>query len=169
MTGALLFMITGCSQDAKTIDITWTCGEGNYILTLDANQWKVEEEDDETRDFQKKDDEDFRFSVTKWENLYFVEGFDFDAYYEYFVDGIAEQYPGACGTGMEIMEKENMTIVAMGVQYEIMDELYHVNSGVISADECSDSLFYMSMYPVDGNENLDTGLSEILSGVQFTK
>ena len=154
LTGALIFMITGCSQDAKNIDVAWECDEGTYHLLLDANEWKVEENDDGTADFQYTDDEDFKFSVSKWEDLYFVEDMKL-------------QYPEAKASGMDVRTIENVTIMEMGVQYEMLDKPYQMFADIVHGAECSDTLFFVSIYPLDGNEELDEKLDEIIASVQY--
>ncbi|MBQ7795725.1 MAG: hypothetical protein IJ374_04085 [Lachnospiraceae bacterium] len=169
LTGAVVLLALGCGSEPEMIHVDWECDEGTYQLALDREHWKVGETDDGGMDFQSLDHEDFAFSASKWEDLSFGDGFNFEGYYEYFAEELKGQYPDAEETGMEVTTVQNMTIMEMGVRFYILDTPYQITSTVVHAAECEDTLNFVFIYPIEGNEDLAAQFDGLVAGVSFKK
>lgn len=167
----LALALSGCkdSNEADFEPVNWEAPDGTYSLTLDINDWKVEEESNGELHFLNNEDEKFSFSISRWENLQFPEDFDYDGYYAGYVDDIRLEFPDVLETGVEVTELEETEVVQMGVRYEVLEELCQVTTSMIAIPDTEDTLCFVTIYPAENSEEQEQILKEIVTGIQFVK
>ncbi len=173
MVGVLGFMLSGCKDgnETKTEVSRWTSPDKSFSLALDVSQWKVEEESAGELHFLNLKDDNFSFSVSRWENLQFPEGFDYEDYYAGYVDDIRLEFPDVVEAGVEViaLENEGTELIQMGVQYEVLEKLCQVTTSMVAVPESEDTLCFVAIYPAEKGEQQETIFRQIVSGIEFSE
>ena len=167
--GILALALSGCNNgnalESKSVE--WESPDGNYTLTLNANEWKVEEESNGELHFQNEKYDNFSFSISKWEDLQFPEDFDYEVYYAGYVEDSKVEFPDVVETGFEFIELEETGVVQKGVRYEVLDELCQVTTSMISVPDSEDTLCFVAIYPAAKSEEQGQKFKDIVTGIKF--
>ena len=171
--GILALALSGCKGGSEAnakpephMEI-WEAPDGSYTIPLDEGEWKVEAESNGELHFLNHQNEKFSFSISKWENLQFPEGFDYEAYYADYVEDIRSEFPDVIETGVEITSLENTDVVQMGVQYEVLETLCQVTTSMVAIPESEDTLCFVAIYPAEGSKEQEAEFKNIVTGIRF--
>jgi len=171
--GILTLALSGCkgSNEINANPVSdaeiWKSPDGSYTLSLDINEWKVEEESLGELHFLNNRNEKFSFSISKWEDLQFPDGFDYDGYYVGYVEDIRHEFPDAKGTGVEVIALDETEVVQMGVQYEVLEALCQVTTSMIAIPDSEDTLCFVAIYPAENSKEQETEFKNIVTGIRF--
>ncbi len=172
LVSVLTLALSGCKDSNKTAVAesymeVWESPDGIYMIPLDTNDWKVEEESGGEQHFVNNKNEKFSFSISKWENLQFPDPFDYDGYYDGYVEDIRLEFPDAEETGVEMIQLEDTEVVQMGVRYEVLEELCQVTTCMIAIPESEDTLCFVAIYPAENSEEQEMEFKNIVTGIRF--
>ena len=169
----LILALSGCKDSNEAYLKTnsreelWISPDGSFMLPLNENEWKVEEESNGELHFLNHKNEKFSFSVSKWEGLQFPQDFDYEDYYAGYVEDIRLEFPDAAETGVTMLDSEEAVIVQMGVQYEVLENLCQVTTSMIAVPESEDTLCFVAIYPAENKKEQEAEFEKIVTGIRF--